>query len=270
MWIAAAQSHVNHAPKENGREIRSLMRRAHEAGARIIHFPEGAASGYPVSGAEDWQVLRDELDLIAALAGELKLWTVLGSAHPLTPPHRPHNNLYIISDAGQVVARYDKRLCSLNEINNLYTPGRDPVVFTVDGFRFGCAICIEVNFPELFLEYGRLGIDCLLFSSHSKDPIFGVLAQGHAAANSYWLSVSVPSQHAGILPSGVIGPDGYWIAQCRRDATPDLVLVRLDRSLPQFDIALTKARPWRQVVRKGEIFAERYAQDPRSDNKTSF
>jgi hypothetical protein len=31
---------------------------------------------------------------------------VLGSAHPLTPPHRPHNSLYVISDQGHVVNRY--------------------------------------------------------------------------------------------------------------------------------------------------------------------
>jgi predicted amidohydrolase len=41
---------------------------------------------------------------------------VLGSAHPLTPPHRPHNSLYVISDKGQLVDRYDKRFCSNTEI----------------------------------------------------------------------------------------------------------------------------------------------------------
>jgi hypothetical protein len=40
----------------------------------------------------DWPVLRDEVAAIARLAGELRLWTVLGSVHPLTPPHRPHNS----------------------------------------------------------------------------------------------------------------------------------------------------------------------------------
>jgi predicted amidohydrolase len=72
--------------------------------ARIIHFPEGAtcsphkrimsvtgpAEAGPADwGGADWQVLRRELAAIARLAGELRLWTVLGSVHPLTPPHRP-------------------------------------------------------------------------------------------------------------------------------------------------------------------------------------
>src|SRR5208283_2672557 len=44
---------------------------------------------------------RDELAATVALAGELRLWTVLGSIHRLTPPHRPHNSLYVISNRGE-------------------------------------------------------------------------------------------------------------------------------------------------------------------------
>jgi predicted amidohydrolase len=270
MWIAAAQSTVSHNPRQNGMEIRSLMQRAHDAGARLVHFPEGAMSGYPTFENQDWDVLREELELTAALAGKLKLWTVIGSNHRLTSPNRPHNSLYVISDSGDIVTRYDKRLCSFNEINNHYSPGRDPVVFIVDGFRFGCALCIEINFPELFLEYEKLNIDCLLFSSNGKAQIFGILAQGHAAANNYWFSVSIAAQYADALPSGIIGPDGCWIAQCTSDAIPDLSLAQLDRSSVQFDIALNKARPWRRLARDGETFATKFARDDRSENKTEF
>jgi predicted amidohydrolase len=99
---------------------------AHRAGARIIHFPEGAACsphkrimsvtgpaevGPADWGRADWQALRQELAAIARLAGELRLWTVLGSVHPLTPPHRPHNSMYVISDQGELVTRYDGAAC---------------------------------------------------------------------------------------------------------------------------------------------------------------
>jgi predicted amidohydrolase len=29
------------------------------------------------------------------------------------------------------------------------------VVFDVDGYRFGCVICVEINFPHLFSQYER-------------------------------------------------------------------------------------------------------------------
>jgi len=271
MLVAAIQSPVTRDPRSNGEAVRALMRSAHQAGARLAHFPEDAMSTYPLREEETgWDALLDELEKTAVLARELGLWTVVGASHRLTPPNRPHNSLYVISDKGEVAGRYDKRLCSFNEIRNYFTPGFDPLVFEVDGFRFGCAICIEINFPELFLEYGRLGVDCVLFSAHSKDPMFGAMAQGHAAANNYWLSVSIPAQFAEALPSGVIGPDGRWMTQCANEPRPDLVVVKLDRSAAEFDIPLNKARPWRRVARDGAIYAEKRVDDPRSRIKSIF
>jgi hypothetical protein len=52
-----------------------------------------------------WPVLQSELAVIAELARELRLWTVMASVHRLTEPNRPHNSLYVISDRGAVVTR---------------------------------------------------------------------------------------------------------------------------------------------------------------------
>jgi predicted amidohydrolase len=104
-----------------------LMWEANRAGARLVHFPEGAMTCprkkiMSVSGPEevgpadwarvDWTVLREEPAATVALAGELRLWTVLGSIHRLTGPHRPHNSLYVISDRGEIATRYDERMLS--------------------------------------------------------------------------------------------------------------------------------------------------------------
>jgi predicted amidohydrolase len=252
MKIAAAQSLMSRDPRENGAHLRALMRQAAEAGARLVQFSEGALSDYASKEEMDWDAVASELAQIAALAGDLKLWTALGCSHRRTP-YRPYNSVYVISDTGQLAARYDKRLCSNNEITNFYSPGSEPVVFEADGFRFGLVLCIEVNFPELFMEYERLGVDCVLFSAHSGDTMFGVMAQGHAAVNCMWLGVSTPAQ-AGALPAGVIGPDGRWMAQAAEQVAPGLVAADLDRDDPRFDVALNKARPWRRVARDGAIY----------------
>ena len=180
--LATAQVVVREDPsdrgqlRQSGRDVRECMRQAHRAGARIIHFPEGATCfphkrimsvagsagvGPADWGRADWQVLRAELTAIARLAGELRLWTVLGSLHPLTPPHRPHNSMYVISDRGEPVTRYDERLLSNTKVSFMYTPGSGPVTFEVDGLRFGCAMGIEVHFPEVFAEYERLDADAV-------------------------------------------------------------------------------------------------------------
>ena len=215
MRIAVGQTRVTSDARANGRAIRDQMRQAAQAGARLIHFTEGAISGYPSGEGKkalagwdvDWRSLREELEATVRLAGELRIWVVVGANHPLTPPHRPHNSLYVISDTGELHGRYDKRPLSFTEVTDWYSPGSEPFVFEVNGFRFGCALCIEIQFPELFVDYASRGVDAVLLSTFSEDPMFAIQAQGHAACGAFWLSLSVPSQYSHAAPSGVIGPD---------------------------------------------------------------
>lgn len=273
--IAMAQSLITPDVHANGSHIRDLMSRAATDGARLVQFTEGALSGYSKAqirdwSAVDWQALREELEETAAHARRLGLWVVLGCNHRLTPPNRPHNSLYVISDEGRLIGRYDKRLCSHSEVTDWYTPGSSPFVFEVDRFRFGTLLCIEVQFPELFAEYERLGVDCLLFSAYSKDPMFGILAQAHAATNCYWLGLATPAQCSRDLPSAMIGPDGHVIDQAPATGTPAFVSTILNRTKPHYAIALTKARPWRALARRGDIYRIRVTPDERSADRVSF
>ena len=249
------------------------MRKAAGGRARLVQFPEGMLSGYAKEqigdwSQVDWDVVRDELEQIMALAAELKLWVVLGSAHPLTPPHRPHNSLYVISDAGELVDRYDKRFLSNTEINHFYSPGFDPVVFDVDGYRFGCVICVEINFPHLFTQYERLGVECVLLSAYPVDSIFEVKARAYAAINCYWVAMSLPAQTVDLMPSGLITPDGTYAAQLAGKS--ELAIVTLDRDDPALKVPLTYARPWRATALKGDIYRARAVTDPRSRDRTTL
>src|SRR5262249_17831377 len=163
--------------------------------------------------------------------------------HRLTPPNRPHNSLYVIAPDGALVTRYDKRFCSHTEISRFFTPGRAPRVFDVDGWRFGCALCIEIQFAEVFHEYADLGVDCVLFSSYSEDPMFGIQAQGYAASHNYWVSVSVPSQASHALSSRLIAPTGH-VQAAATPSEPWLAVGRLDPDDPAWEVALHRARPW--------------------------
>ncbi|MGD1220532.1 nitrilase-related carbon-nitrogen hydrolase [Streptomyces krungchingensis] len=154
--LAVAQSTVPEDPTDRGalraagQEIRALMVEASEAGARLVQFPEGAIT-YPSKyvmaagltgelvpadwSRAAWDVMREEAESITALAGRLGLWTVFGSLHPLTPPNQPHNSLYIASDRGRLVARYDKRFLSHTELSYLYSPGHQPLFATPQRLR---------------------------------------------------------------------------------------------------------------------------------------
>ena len=268
--IAIAQANISPDVVTNGEHIRDLMEHASKQEARLIHFSEGALSGYVKAqigdwADVDWSIVRQEFRLIRDAARRLGLWVVVGCNHELTYPNRPHNSLFAISDEGEIVTRYDKRFCSATEIADWYSPGRVARTFDIDGFRFGFALCIEIQFMDVFAEYERLDVDCILFSAYSNDPMFWTQVRGYAACNNFWITVSTPAQCSHALPGGLIGPDGEVIARCDASSSSNVKIVTLDRNDPKLEMALNKARPWRRKARSGMIYvSQQVADDPRS------
>src|SRR3954452_19233134 len=100
--LAVAQSTVAEDPgdvgllRTCGADVRRLVREAAAGGARLVQFPEGAVV-YPSKhvmssagpdvvadadwGRARWEVLREEAEAVAALAGELGIWVAFGSVH---------------------------------------------------------------------------------------------------------------------------------------------------------------------------------------------
>jgi predicted amidohydrolase len=182
--------------------------------------------------------------------------------------------MYVISDHGELVTRYDERLLSSTKLSFMYSPGSGPVTFEVDGLRFGCAMGIEVHFPEVFAEYERLDVDGVLISTgagHSPEgtAAFATEAQAHAATNSLWVSFAMSAQHSAAVPAGTIAPDGRWAAQCQSDGHPAVAIADIDNRPESIDIALAKARPWRRLARAG-AYDSHLVTDDRSDDRGTF
>lgn len=207
---------------------------------------------------------------IAALCGTLGIFAVIGGAHRLDAATRPHNSLYVLSASGDLLTRYDKRFLSHTEITDWYTPGTAPVIFEANGFRFGLAICIESQFPEIFSQYEALGVDAVLFGSYGIPQYFQIALRAHAGLNCLWVAGATPAQKAPEGPAGIIGPDGKVIVHCRAAAEPDFAVATLDRNNPDYDIALNKARPWRARARLGDIYRARMVDDPRSRERNRY
>jgi len=169
-------------------------------------------------------------------------------------PNRPRNSLFVISDKGTLITRYDKRYCSHSEITDWYSAGHHAKVFSGDGFRIGCALCIEMQFSKVFRQYEQLDVDCVVFSAFSDDRMFWTHAQGHAATNNLWVSVTTPTQFGTALQGGLIGPHGYGLARCEAKLTAQLFRVKLNKKSPDLHVALTKARPWRRKARSQDMY----------------
>lgn len=258
--------------------MRQLMREARTAGARLLRFPEGATCSpdkriMSSTGPEkigpadwnrcDWATLRKELEATRLLARDIGLWVAFGSVHQLSAPHRPHLSLYVISDTGELVTRYDERLLSNTKVSFMYTPGNAPVTFEVDGIRFGCTLGMESHYPESFIDYERRGVDCVLFST-TGGMAFAAEILGHAASNSYWASIAVHADQSREAPSGIAAPNGSWAARCPADGTQGFAVaeITIDANDP--------ARPWRRTARGGLYEPHQVPDDPRSLSRQSF
>ncbi|MGR9470615.1 carbon-nitrogen hydrolase family protein [Rhizobium leguminosarum] len=278
MKIAAAQTAVASNIADNGHAIRALISSAAGEGVRLINFCEGALSGYgkfQIKRKEDWKTFdwtsqETELRAIAELCSRHRIFAVVGGAHRLSDGLPPHNCLYVFSDNGTLLTRYDKRFLSNSELDGWYTPGTEPITFDVDGYRFGCSICIESQFPEVFSEYERLQVDGVLFSSLGIPEYFQIALRAHAGLNCIWISGAPQVQKSHKGPACIIGPDGNWVARCPASAEPGLTVADIDRDDPLYDIALQKARPWRKRARLGDIYRERIVDDHRSRNRKGY
>jgi predicted amidohydrolase len=276
--IAAAQTVVSKDLSANAATIRRILSDAASEGARLVSFCEGSVSGYAKSQIADpndwmsfdWAAHEAELRGIADLCGQLGVFAVVGGAHKLSATSRPHNSLYVFSASGDLLTRYDKRFLSNSEVNGWYTPGTEPIVFEADGYRFGCAICIESQFPEVFTEYENLGVDAVLYSSSGIPEHFQIALRAHAGLTCLWISAATAAQEAPKGPAGIIGPDGRWSRLCPASSTSCYAASVLDRDDPRYDVSLQKARPWRAKARVGEIYRERMVCDTRSQSRNEY
>ncbi|MEK6238423.1 MAG: carbon-nitrogen hydrolase family protein, partial [Planctomycetales bacterium] len=113
---AVCQFPVTGNVNRNCRWIRKQMKQAARKGAAIALFPECALGGYAGFHLDsfreyDWDAAERVAERVMKQARELKMWTAFGANHRLTGKHKPHNSLYLVSDEGRIVDRYDKRFC---------------------------------------------------------------------------------------------------------------------------------------------------------------
>ena len=227
--IATCQFAVSASIARNAQQICAQMQKAKKGGADIAHFPECALAGYigfdfPNFDGFDWELLQKETVKIAALAGELKLWVVLGSVHPLSGPDKPYNCLYLINPDGEMVDRYDKRFCTAGELRR-FTPGNRFVIFTINGVKCALLICFDLRFPELYRALYKQGVNCVFqsfYNARQKGPsvhthIMRQTMQCHAATNYFWVSMSNASGYYSPYPSCFIQPDGVIAGQLKQN-----------------------------------------------------
>ncbi len=131
-------------------------------GAEMVVFSEQFATGWRGSGVQPdtsgTEVKGRWLDLARKFGV-----AVVGSYAREVPGGLPQNVMLIAGPHGEVLAEYAKiHLFTPGGEEMRYSAGIEPVCFSYGGVKFGCAVCFDLRFPELFREYLRLGCECVI------------------------------------------------------------------------------------------------------------
>jgi len=274
--IAICQFPVSSNIRANSGWILRQLKQAKARGADLVQLPECALSGYAgvdfdSMDAMDWGELGRQTEAVVAEAKAQGLWVILGSTHRLSEGRKPHNSLYVIDSEGRLVDRYDKRLCTEEDLRH-YSPGDHVVTFDLKGVRCGLLICYEVRFPELYRELEGLGVKAVFqsfYNARERDirlhaALMPATAQAQAGMNHFYMALANASAPRS-WPSRFLTPDGMEAGKLAGDR-PGVLLAEIDLSRSFYDAS----GPFRREAVSGNRHSGQAVDDPRSRERGAF
>ncbi|MGW5927012.1 carbon-nitrogen hydrolase family protein [Streptomyces anulatus] len=244
MRLALSQFTSGPEPEKNLELIEDGVRRAADAGARVVVFPEASMVCFGTPLAPIAQPLDGPwANAVRAMAAAAGIVVVAGMFTP-APRGRVGNTLLVTGPG--VEAAYDKihlyDAFGYTESDTV-AAGSRIITVDVDGVRIGLATCYDVRFPELFRAHADAGAVATLVAASwgagpGKREQWELLVRARALDATVWVAavdqadpaaggvVARASAPTGIGHSMIVGPDGT----VRRSlgAEPGLLLADLD------------------------------------------
>jgi deaminated glutathione amidase len=167
MRIALAQILSGSDPAANLELVAAYTRRAADAGARLVVFPEATMCRFGVPLAP----IAEPIDGLWAggvrrIATESGITVIAGMFTP-SGDGRVRNTLLVAGPGApnRPDAHYDKiHLYDAFGFTESRTvaPGHEPVVVEVDEVRVGLSVCYDIRFPALYTELARRGAQLIV------------------------------------------------------------------------------------------------------------
>jgi len=244
MKVAVAQISCSLGdPKTNLLKVREFSRRARDAGAELIVFPEMTDTGYsmPVIQARANSWTSGFVPGLQEIAAKLSIAIVCGVSEQ--DGASVYNSLVFVDQQGRIVTKYRKtHLYAVAPVDEqkCFAPGDTFASFVMGGLRFGFSICYDLRFPEM---YRKLVVeqDVGVFIVSSAWPFprlehFRTLALARAIENQGYLIASNRVGKDDDLwfcgSSAIIDPRGVAIASASADRE-ELIQADLSNELVQ-------------------------------------
>jgi predicted amidohydrolase len=233
------------------RQSEPLLRQAAAGGARLILTPEAsnilqrdrARLFDALAPAEEDQAVLG----YRALAAELSVWLLIGSAMVMRRDGKAANRSMLVNPEGSVVATYDKLHMFDVDLpsgeryreSETYEPGDRAVVAPAAGTMLGLTICYDLRFPALHAALAKAGAQVLTVPAAFTRPTgaahWEVLLRARAIeTGSFVLAPAQGGAHEGGVAtwgrSMVVAPWGDILALADHDE-PCVLTAELDLSL---------------------------------------
>jgi Predicted amidohydrolase len=244
MKIAVAQISCSLGdPEANLFKVRDFSRRAKEAGAELIVFPEMTDTGYsmPViqKHADHWKT--GFVASLQEIANQLSMAIVSGVSE--REGSSIYNSQVLVDANGDIVAKYRKThlyAVAPVEEQTCFAPGNEFTTFLLGGLQFGFSICYDLRFPELYRKLATdQNVGAFVISSAWPFPRvehFRTLAMARAIENqSYVVASNRVGKDVDLWfcgSSAIIDPRGVIIAAASADRE-ELIHAELSQELVQ-------------------------------------
>lgn len=228
--------------------VAPLIRDAAEQGAQLIVTPEGTNFLQKNRERLAAELKAEDEDVcvqgLRALAAELGVHLVVGSALVLRTDGQAANRQLVIGPDGAILAQYDKLHMFDVDLPNgetaresaLYTPGEAAVTVEAGGASLGLTICYDVRFPALHRALALAGAQILTapaaFTRPTGEAHWEILLRARAIeTGSFVAAAAQGGQHedgrATWGHSMIVGPWGEVIGRLDHDE-PGVLVADLD------------------------------------------
>jgi predicted amidohydrolase len=227
MKVSIGQIAVTADKAANLAMIAKSVEEAGNAGANLIVFPEMAMwfkHGLDQAFIENAENIPGPFSkALDELAAKHSIAIAAGMIEAVANENRVYNTIYVTSASGKAIGTYRKMhlydAFGLRE-SDVIAPSNavDPVVFELEGTKFGLMTCYDVRFPESARLLVDAGAEVLLVPAAwtpgvRKEDHWETLVRARAIENTSYVVASNQSAPLSTGSSMIVDPMGIIVAQ---------------------------------------------------------
>ncbi|QIW10028.1 nitrilase-related carbon-nitrogen hydrolase [Francisella sp. LA112445] len=146
--------------------LESYIINAANQGAQMVVFPEYSNVPINEQGLSSVKNREDSIKIFSILAKKYNLWICAGIIYKNITKNKLSNSLFVFDNNGDIQGEYIKtHLIETTDEPDCFVKGDTPVILDTPWGKIGLAICYDIQFPQLFRNYAKAGVDAVIIPS---------------------------------------------------------------------------------------------------------